>query len=217
MSDIVFTRTSGWIPNVIREDGELKLTLGSGADANHEPRTFTFSISEAHLAVIREDLARHLLLWSAVLPLCDAAGTRGRLAVYPRILSTNSLPAGPPISPPTRWRRRAITGARLVALIRSGARAGRRVKGDIVGWSRRGTTNRLASAGCSSTAALKASACRRSCLRRLRGHVRRVGYRGCQPVPGHCLGCGSLLLGELGELTPLPTADVCSTRYSLTL
>ncbi|MGI5451184.1 DUF6357 family protein [Streptomyces sp. CA-243310] len=79
MRDIVFTRNSGWIPNVIREDGELKLTLGAGADANHEPRTFTFSISEAHLAVIREDLARHLLLWSAVLPLCDAAGTRGRL------------------------------------------------------------------------------------------------------------------------------------------
>ncbi|WP_031154428.1 DUF6357 family protein [Streptomyces xanthophaeus] len=79
MRDIVFTRQSGWIPNVIREDGELKLMLGAGADANHEPRTFTFSISEAHLAVIREDLARHLLLWSAVLPLCDAAGTRGRL------------------------------------------------------------------------------------------------------------------------------------------
>ncbi|MER5895710.1 DUF6357 family protein [Streptomyces sp. NPDC001876] len=79
MSDIVFTRRSGWIPNVIREAGELKLMLGAGADANHEPRTFTFSIEEAHLAVIREDLARHLLLWSAVLPLCDAAGTRGRL------------------------------------------------------------------------------------------------------------------------------------------
>ncbi|GIF98906.1 hypothetical protein Cci01nite_40000 [Catellatospora citrea] len=79
MRDIVFTRSSGWIPNVIREDGELKLMLGAGADANHEPRTFTFPIGQAHLAVIREDLARHLLLWSAVLPLCDAAGTRGRL------------------------------------------------------------------------------------------------------------------------------------------
>ncbi|GGZ34551.1 hypothetical protein GCM10010343_72490 [Streptomyces avidinii] len=79
MRDIVFTRKSGWIPNVIREDGELKLMLGAGADANHEPRTFTFSMSEAHLAVIREDLARQLLLWSAALPLCDAAGTRGRL------------------------------------------------------------------------------------------------------------------------------------------
>ncbi|WP_327335551.1 DUF6357 family protein [Streptomyces sp. NBC_01324] len=79
MRDIVFTRQSGWIPNVIREDGELKLMLGAGADANHEPRTFTFPIGEAHLAVIQEDLPRHLLLWSAVLPLCDAAGTRGRL------------------------------------------------------------------------------------------------------------------------------------------
>uniref|UniRef100_A0AAU2W024 DUF6357 family protein n=1 Tax=Streptomyces sp. NBC_00008 TaxID=2903610 RepID=A0AAU2W024_9ACTN len=79
MRDIVFTRQSGWIPKVIREDGALKLMLGAGADANHEPRTFTFSIGEAHLSVIREDLARHLLLWSAVLPLCDAAGTRGRL------------------------------------------------------------------------------------------------------------------------------------------
>ncbi|WP_327267432.1 DUF6357 family protein [Streptomyces sp. NBC_01218] len=79
MRDIVFTRRSGWIPNVVREDGELKLMIGAGADANHEPRTFTFSIGEAHLAVIRTDLARHLLLWSAVLPLCDAAGTRGRL------------------------------------------------------------------------------------------------------------------------------------------
>lgn len=79
MRDIVFTRASGWIPNVIREDGELKLMLGAGADANHAPRTFTFPIGEAHLAVIREDLARHLLLWSAVIPLCDAAGTRGGL------------------------------------------------------------------------------------------------------------------------------------------
>lgn len=79
MRDVVFTRDSGWIPKVIGEDGELKLTLGAGADANHEPRTFTFPIGEAHLAVIREDLPRHLLLWSAVLPLCDAAGTTGRL------------------------------------------------------------------------------------------------------------------------------------------
>ncbi|CAO0829867.1 CchlT OS=Streptomyces microflavus OX=1919 GN=Smic_79720 PE=4 SV=1 [Streptomyces microflavus] len=64
---------------MIREDGELKLMLGAGADANHDPRTFTFPIGEAHLAVIQEDLARHLLLWSAVLPLCDAAGTKGSL------------------------------------------------------------------------------------------------------------------------------------------
>ncbi|MFF5897584.1 DUF6357 family protein [Streptomyces argenteolus] len=79
MRDIVFTRRSGWIPNVIREDGALKLMLGAGAVASHAPRTFTFPINEDHFAVIREDLARHLLLWSAVLPLCDDAGTRGGL------------------------------------------------------------------------------------------------------------------------------------------
>ncbi|MET8574117.1 DUF6357 family protein [Streptomyces sp. NPDC005012] len=79
MRDVVFTRGSGWIPCVIRENGELRLMLGAGADADHEPRTFTFPVTEAHLAVIREDLSRHLLLWSAVLPLCDAAGTRGAL------------------------------------------------------------------------------------------------------------------------------------------
>ncbi|GAA2260288.1 hypothetical protein GCM10010232_59230 [Streptomyces amakusaensis] len=82
MRDAVFPRASGWIPQVIREDGEVKPALGAGADANHEPRTFTFPVGEAHLAVIREDLARHLLLWSAVLPLCDAAGTRGRLVAH---------------------------------------------------------------------------------------------------------------------------------------
>ncbi|WP_434739422.1 DUF6357 family protein [Micromonospora sp. SH-82] len=80
MRDIVFARAgNGWIPRVVREDGELRLMLAAGADANHDPRTFTFPIGEAHLAVIREDLARHLLLWSALLPLCDAAGIRGRL------------------------------------------------------------------------------------------------------------------------------------------
>ncbi|WP_405940288.1 DUF6357 family protein [Streptomyces sp. NBC_00726] len=79
MSEVVFTRGSGWIPSVVREGGMLKLTLGAGADANHEPRTFTFPVGEEHLAVLRADLGRHLLLWSAVLPLCDAAGTRGPL------------------------------------------------------------------------------------------------------------------------------------------
>lgn len=78
MQETVFAR-SGWFPRVVRRDGELRLELGAGADANHDPRTFSFRISEAHLDVIREDLARHLLLWCAVLPVCEAAGTRGDL------------------------------------------------------------------------------------------------------------------------------------------
>lgn len=74
MDEVVFTRP-GWIPGVVRDDGELRLRLGAGADALHQPRTFSFPISEAHLTVIREDLTRHLLLWAAILPLCQAAGT----------------------------------------------------------------------------------------------------------------------------------------------
>jgi hypothetical protein len=75
--DVVFTRENPWIPRVVREHGLLRIELGAGADANHDPRTFTFPIEDAHLAVIRDDLTRHLLLWSAILPLADAAGTRG--------------------------------------------------------------------------------------------------------------------------------------------
>lgn len=73
MNETVFSR-HGWIPNVVRDDDGLKIELGAGADALHQPRTFSFPISEAHLEVIRNDLTRHILLWAAVLPLCDAAG-----------------------------------------------------------------------------------------------------------------------------------------------
>ena len=78
MQETVFTR-SGWFPQVVRQGDELRLELGAGADALHSPRTFSFPISEAHLGAIRDDLARHLLLWCAVLPLCDAAGIKGPL------------------------------------------------------------------------------------------------------------------------------------------
>ncbi len=79
MTEVLFARENGWIPRVIRDGGALKLELGAGADANHDTRTFAFPVSEAHLEVIRADLTRHLLLWSAILPLCVAAGIRGPL------------------------------------------------------------------------------------------------------------------------------------------
>lgn len=115
MNDIVFTRSSGWIPNVVREDGELKLMLGAGADANHDPRTFTFSIGEAHLGVIRDDLARHLLLWSAVLPLCDAAGTRGRLDEDAAVALLDPILLGAPADVDALFRRVRWDRSRLVA------------------------------------------------------------------------------------------------------
>lgn len=57
--EVAFSRKAGWIPNVT---GLLYLELGAGADANHEPRTFSFLINEDHLVVIKESLARHLLI-----------------------------------------------------------------------------------------------------------------------------------------------------------
>ncbi|MFD9869802.1 DUF6357 family protein [Streptomyces niveus] len=115
MRDIVFTRESGWIPNVIREDGELKLMLGAGADANHSPRTFTFPIGEAHLAVIREDLARHLLLWSAVLPLCDDAGTRGPLDENAAVALLDPILLSAPADVDALFRRIRWDRGRLIA------------------------------------------------------------------------------------------------------
>ncbi|MEV7989308.1 DUF6357 family protein [Micromonospora sp. NPDC085948] len=116
MRDIVFTRSgSGWIPTVIREDGELRLMLAAGADANHDPRTFTFPIGEAHLAVIRDDLARHLLLWSAVLPLCDAAGTRGQLDEDAAVALLDPVLLSPPADVDALFRRIRWDRSRLVA------------------------------------------------------------------------------------------------------
>ncbi|KIX76921.1 CchlT, partial [Streptomyces sp. MBRL 10] len=113
--EVVFTRGIGWIPNVIREDGELKLMLGAGADANHDPRTFTFPIGEAHLAVIRTDLARHLLLWSAVLPLCDDAGTRGPLDEDAAVALLDPILLSPPADVDSFFRHTRWDRSRLVA------------------------------------------------------------------------------------------------------
>ncbi|MEH0932139.1 DUF6357 family protein [Micromonospora sp. CPCC 205558] len=116
MRDVVFARSgSAWIPNVIRDGGELKLMLAAGADANHDPRPFTFPISEAHLAVIREDLARHLLLWSAVLPLCDAAGTQGSLDENAAVALLDPVLLSPPADVDALFRRIRWDRTRLVA------------------------------------------------------------------------------------------------------
>ncbi|GIG65708.1 DUF6357 family protein [Phytomonospora endophytica] len=76
---LVFKRENGWLPKVIREAEGLRLEVVGGADALHDPRRFSVPIREEHLAVIRADLARHLILSSAVGPLCHAAGIRGPL------------------------------------------------------------------------------------------------------------------------------------------
>jgi hypothetical protein len=96
-SEVVFDRRNGWLPKVIREEGELRLRFAGGADALHDPREFRIPLREDHLAVIRADLARHLILHSALQPLCRAAGTTGPLdedaavaLLHPILLGTPS-------------------------------------------------------------------------------------------------------------------------------
>lgn len=75
---VVFSRDP-WMPTAFRDNGELRLRIVGGADANHDPREFSIPLSEAQLDVIQRDLARHLLLWSAFLPLTYDAGINGPL------------------------------------------------------------------------------------------------------------------------------------------
>ncbi|MBB4905911.1 DUF6357 family protein [Actinophytocola algeriensis] len=81
---------------MVRADGELRLEVTAGADALHDPRTFAVPVSAAHLEVIGDDLTRHLLLWSAILPLCSAAGIRGPLDQHAAVALLDPILFGTP-------------------------------------------------------------------------------------------------------------------------
>lgn len=111
--ETVFAREHRWFPRVVRQGGELRLALAAGANANHDPRTFDLPIRPEHLAAIRGDLTRHLLLWSALLPLCDAAGTRGPLDEAAAVDLLDPVLLSPPEQVQahftrTRWDRRLL-------------------------------------------------------------------------------------------------------------
>jgi hypothetical protein len=76
MAEIVLFRDV-WLPRVLDDAGALVLEVVGGADALHDPRTFTVTLREEHVGALRESVPRHLLLHAAMLPLCDAAGIRG--------------------------------------------------------------------------------------------------------------------------------------------
>ncbi len=115
MSETVFARPNVWMPRVIREGGVLRLELAAGADANHDPRTFTVAIDERHLAVIRDDLARHLLLYSALTSLWYAAGTRGPLDEVAAAALLDPILLAEPIEIDALFRRIRWDRARLIA------------------------------------------------------------------------------------------------------
>lgn len=77
MDTIIYRRSPGSLPFVISRDHALLLMFGAGADANHEPRTFTLPLTEAQLEVLKSDFTRHLLLDAALAPLGVDAGITG--------------------------------------------------------------------------------------------------------------------------------------------
>lgn len=125
-AEVVFARENGWIPRVVREHGAYRLELAAGADALHQPRSFAFPVSAEHAEVIRDDLVRHLLLWSAVLPLCDAAGIGGDLDEAAAVALLDPILLGTPVEVEDffggiRWdRRRLIAQHADVALLEAG-------------------------------------------------------------------------------------------------
>lgn len=128
MADVVFTR-GGWIPKVVKASDGLRIELGAGADALHGPRTFSFPITEAHLEVVRSDLARHLLLWVAVLPLCDAAGIDGPLDEAAAVALLDPVLLGPPAEVDAFLRDARVE---LVTLVRHGADVALLERGELL-------------------------------------------------------------------------------------
>lgn len=113
MHEVEFAREDGWMPRVLRQDGGLVLGVVGGAGPLHDPREFGIPIGEAHLAVLRADLARHLILWSALMPLCDAAGTGGPIDDAAATALIDAILLGSPgevdaLLSSVRWDRRVL-------------------------------------------------------------------------------------------------------------
>lgn len=77
MREAVFGYESPWLPVVLRVDGELRLAIVGGAGPLHDPRQFDIALTPEQADAIREDLPRFLIAYSALIPLCDAAGIDG--------------------------------------------------------------------------------------------------------------------------------------------
>lgn len=67
-----------WMPGVAEDvEGTAILRVVGGADALHQPREFSLPLRPEHLPPLRDSLQRHLLLHSALRPLCHEAGVDG--------------------------------------------------------------------------------------------------------------------------------------------
>lgn len=107
------------------------------------PRVFSFPIEEAHVAALRVDLARHLILDSALRPLCDDAGTRGTLDEHAAVALLDPILLASPDEVDaflrhTRWDRSALVarGANRALLDRGRVMAALGAADGRADWSR---------------------------------------------------------------------------------
>lgn len=143
METVEFRRGDGWSPRVIRSETGLQLEVVGGADALHDPRVFRFPIEPQHFEVIRRDLARHLILWSALMPLCHDAGTSGPIDAEAATALLNPLLLGDPdevdaVLGHTRWDRGQLVahGAELALLNRGRIHKAMGSAHETADWSR---------------------------------------------------------------------------------
>ncbi|UOQ60145.1 DUF6357 family protein [Leucobacter rhizosphaerae] len=143
METVEFRRDNGWLPRVLRGVAGLRLEVVGGADALHDPRVFSLPIEAAHLEAIRSDLARHLILCSALLPLCRDAGIDGPLDEGAAVALLDPLLLGAPDEvdaalAAARWDRGQLVahGADLALLDRGKVHAAMRSARETADWSR---------------------------------------------------------------------------------
>ena len=143
MENVEFGRESRWLPRVLRGDTGLRLEVVGGADALHDPRVFTLPIEAAHLEALCADLARHLILWSALQPLCRDAGIDGPLDEAAAVELLDPLLLGTPeevdaVLATARWERGQLVahGADLARLDRGQVLAAMRSARETADWSR---------------------------------------------------------------------------------
>jgi hypothetical protein len=67
-----------WAPRVVKDRDELNIEIAVDFNRGYDIREFLFPITDEHLAVIRADLTRHLLLWCVLEQLCERAGSSDR-------------------------------------------------------------------------------------------------------------------------------------------
>ena len=136
MREVVFSSENGWLPKVVRGDAGLRLAIIGGAGPLHDPREFDIALTTEQADAIRDDLPRFLILYSTLMPLCDAAGIAGTIDEDAAVALLNPILLGTPDEAIV-----ALSGVhwRKDLLVAHGADIALLERGDVLAAMERGT------------------------------------------------------------------------------